>query len=196
MFAAPPRQSTDWAKAPAPTDSGGARRTRSGRCRCARPARSRRAGAGTTPDASNSGAASWSTRWRAACPTSPAARGGPPRVWARLLASGHAVNPRRRHPSSARAKEAGAVEALPLKAAAVFHRSKPQNPLNLSHRGVLVAFAEIVEAGLFDDVGDVNQAADHSERKPTRDREGDPVLQRPPGSFRSATTAHGEKLCW
>src|SRR5438477_3660112 len=93
---------------------------------------------------------------------------------------------------SARGREAG-VTALcgglrqALKASAIFHRPKPQNPLKPGDRAALVALAEILEAGHFDDVGDVNQAADHSERKATRDGEGDPILQGAPWSDGAAT---------
>src|SRR5205085_10725566 len=116
---------------------------------------------------------------------------------AMLLASGHAVNPRRALPPH-RAAERPGLTALcgglrqALKASAIFHRPKPQNPLKPGDRAALVALAEIVEAGHFDDVGDVNQAADHSERKPARDGEGDPILQAAPWSHGAATTDRGE----
>src|SRR5438270_884765 len=103
-----------------------------------------------------------------------------------------------RPPPSARGREAG-VTALcgglrqALKASAIFHRPKPQNPLKPGDRAALVALAEVLEAGHFDDVGDVNQAPDHSERKPTRDGEGDPILQAAPWSDGAATINESEQ---
>src|SRR5438477_966863 len=80
---------------------------------------------------------------------------------AMLLASGHAVNPRRDLPPQREAERRG-VTALcgglrqALKASAIFHRRKPQSPLKPGDRAALVALAEVLEAGHFDDVGDVN----------------------------------------
>src|ERR1051326_2342816 len=189
MSAAPPRQSTDWAKAPAPRGSGGARKPDlvdadalgqldlvelAPEQLLVRRIRGRRRGRPEgEPHASPPRLPAAARRGFGPCSSPP----GMPSIRGEAIAF------------TAR-ERAGA-----LKAPAVFHRSKPQNPLKLGHRGVFVALAEVVEAGRFDDVGDVNEAADHSEGKPPRDRESDPILQCPPRSCRSATTDHGEKLC-
>src|SRR5947199_5321532 len=103
-----------------------------------------------------------------------------------------------RPPPSARGREAGDNSILRrmtpgLKASAIFHRPEPQNPLKPGDRAALVTLAEVVEAGHLDDVGDVNQAADHSKRKPTCDGEGDPVLQAAPWSHGAATIDESEQ---
>ena len=62
-----------------------------------------------------------------------------------------------------------------LKASAIIRRPETEDPLNSRHRAALVALAEVVIAGHFDDVGDIDQATYNGERKPARDGEGDPM---------------------
>ena len=52
-----------------------------------------------------------------------------------------------------------------------------KNPFKPGDRARLVAFAEIVVARHFDEVGHADQAAYQSERQPARYGERDPVLQ-------------------
>src|SRR5438477_13108154 len=63
------------------------------------------------------------------------------------------------------------------KAPASFRGAKPENPLEPRYRTLRVAAEEIIVPGHLDDVGDVNQASDESERKAARDRERDPIRQ-------------------
>ena len=51
------------------------------------------------------------------------------------------------------------------------------NPPQAGKQGVLVAVPEVVEAGHFEDVGDVDLAVDNRERKSARNGERDRVLQ-------------------
>src|SRR5438067_6284612 len=116
-------------------------------------------------------------------------------IWRTSTRTGATFTPPRCRSNAATGSEGPETRcSFASKAPASFRGAKPENPLEPRYRALRVAAEEIIVPGHLDDVGDVNQASDDSERKAARDRERDPIRQAAFRPRRSATTDETEKL--